>query len=63
MPERFKPSSPEFAEIDAHMYALNILINPQLFFDAKEGMKDIPDAERDALIEIIKGQIQDVLEE
>lgn len=63
MPETIKPSSPEWADIDAHMYALNVLINPQVFFDGEKGMEELPDLERKALIAIIKGQIQEVIDE
>lgn len=62
MPIEIKPSSPEWSEIDAHLYALNVLINPQLFYDGK-GIEEIPELERQALITIIKNQIQDVIDE
>jgi hypothetical protein len=44
------------------MYALNVLLNPQLFVDGK-GIEEIPEAERKALIEIIKGEIREVIDE
>lgn len=62
MPVEIKPSSPEWAEIDTHLYALNVLINPQLFYDGK-GIEEIPELERATLIAIIKNQIQDVIDE
>lgn len=63
MPVEIQPSSPEWAEIDAHMYMLNVLVNPQLFFDGERGMEEMPEVERQALIQIILGQIQEVIDE
>lgn len=63
MPERINPSSPEWAEIDAHMYALNVLINPQVFFDGEKGMEELPELEKKALIDTIKKSIQEVIDE
>lgn len=44
-------------------YALNVLINPQVFFDGEKGMEELPDLERKALIDTIKKSIQEVIEE
>lgn len=63
MPERINPKSPEYADIDAHMYALNVLLNPQLFFDGDKGMEELPEAEKQALIAIVKANIQQVIDE
>jgi len=63
MPKEVDPRSGEYTAIDAHMYALNVLINPQVFFDGEKGMEELPELERKALIEIIKGEIQKVIEE
>lgn len=62
MPVEIKPSSPEFAEVDAHMYALNVLLNPQMFFDGK-GIDEVPELEKKALIATIKKSIQEVIDE
>lgn len=63
MPEKLSPKSSEYAAIDAHMYALNVLINPQLFFDGEKGMEELPELEKKALIDTIKKSIQEVIEE
>lgn len=63
MPAEIQPSSSQFADIDANMYMLNVLLNPQVFFDGEKGMEELPDLERRALIEIIKQSIQEVIDE
>lgn len=63
MPVEIKPSSPEWADIDAHMYALNVLLNPQVFFDGEKGMEELPELEKKALIDTIKKSIQEVIDE
>lgn len=63
MPEKLSPKSPEYAEIDAHMYALNVLLNPQVFFDGEKGMEELPELEKKALIDTIKKSIQEVIDE
>lgn len=63
MPKEVDPRSGEYTAIDAHMYALNVLLNPQVFFDGEKGMEELPELERQALINTIKQSIQEVIEE
>lgn len=41
MPREINPSSPEWTEIDALMYLLNCLKNPQLFHDLSKEFADV----------------------
>lgn len=62
MTRRMFASHPDWEEINAHQWLLIILMNPQLFFDGAALKAEIPELERNALVEKIKETIDLMLE-
>ena len=62
MTRRMFASHPDWQEINPHQWLLIVLINPQLFFDGATLQAEIPELERNALVEKVKDCIGSLLE-
>lgn len=63
MPERIKPSSGQFTDIDSWVYLNHILTNPQCYFDLTGEGKEIPELERKVAIADARAEIARVIAE
>lgn len=62
MTRRMLASHPDWEEINAHQWLLILLMNPQLFYDGPALKAEIPELERNTLVEKIKECIGSLLE-